>query len=409
MRRRRVVITGVGVISPLGASWDETWERTLKGESGIRIYPDFQSAGLSTGIAGAIDDRGLYRLPRHHRRTMGRVAELAVAASQQAISMAAWDTQHLSSPLTGIAFGSSMGSTASMHEMFGSKPEGSFTDGMQSTTFLKIMPHTCAANIATYFSIPGRVIATPTACAASTQAIGYASEAIRHGACDRVICGGSEELHPAVAAVFDVLRSTSQKNGTPSKTPRPFDNDRDGLVVSEGAAAFALEERESAVRRGQPILGEILGFYSNNDARHLTNPSPEGLEACMRGALLDADLRPEAIGYLNAHGTGTVLGDAVEARAIELVFGKNVPVSSCKGHLGHMMGACGAVESALTLKMLNQGRLLPTLNLDHIDPVLPALDYIQHAPRSGYYGFAMKNSFAFGGINATLIIAPEGR
>lgn len=251
----------------------------------------------------------------------------------------------------------------------------------------------------------GRVIASCVACAASTQAIGFGYEAIRHGLMDRMICGGAEELHVAVAGVFDVLRATSVKyNDRPHLTPKPFSKDRDGIVVGEGAGTVVLEDMDQALARGARIYGEVRGFFTNTDSNHMTNPSVDGMEKVMKGALKDAGLTAADVDYVNAHGTATHIGDIAESRAIERVVGRDVPVSSLKGHFGHLMGACGVVETIACLGMMRDGRLVPTLHLDDVDEECAPVAYLKSEPKASPARTILKNSFAFGGINASLVI-----
>lgn len=410
---RRVVITGVGLVTPLGHSVDQLWERLLGGESSSRAMHEWDghAMGLQTRLASPVLEFDIGRIERRHRRSMSRVAQFAYAAAADAIQDARLETGSITSPRMGVSFASTMGGTEAIREYTQKLQSGATAlESVQSTTFLKIMSHTCAANLATAFAIPGRVIASCTACAAGTQSIGFGYEAIQHGYADRMLCGGAEELEINVVAVFDVLRSTSVRyNQTPELTPRPFDRDRDGIVVGEGAGALVLEEYEAALARGAHVYGEILGFHTNNDASHMTNPSAEGLRQCMLGALSDAGIPPEAVGFVNAHGTGTSVGDAAESRAIADVFGAGVPVNSWKGHFGHLMGACGAVETIASLRVLSSGIVPGTKNLNVPDPECGAVRLVTEGESARCEkGIMVKNSFAFGGINASLVIMRPG-
>jgi 3-oxoacyl-[acyl-carrier-protein] synthase II len=266
------------------------------------------------------------------------------------------------------------------------------------------MSHTCAANLAQFFEVRGRILSTCTACTSGSQGIGYAFEAVKNGYQEVMIGGGAEELHVMEAAVFDILYSASTRNQEPHLTPRPFDEKRDGLVVGEGAGTFVLENLEHAQARQATIYGEIRGFGTNCDGQHLTHPSPQGMEQVMRLALKSAELDPCDIHYVNAHGTATEVGDIAESAATHAVFGDKVPVSTLKGHLGHTLGACGALEAWITLEMLTEAWAAPTLNLDDIDPRCAPLDYIRSVPRPLNGSTAMSNNFAFGGINTSLIL-----
>jgi len=279
---------------------------------------------------------------------------------------------------------------------------------LPSTSYLKFMSHTCAANLAAYYGVRGRVISTCAACVSGSQAIGAGVEAIRAGRADTMICGGAEELHWTHAGVFDVMLATSTRyNESPSRSPRPFDADRDGLVVSEGAATVVLERMDHAVARGAHIHAEVLGYGTNCDGTHVTNPSDVGMAAAIRLALEDAKLAPEKIDYVNAHATATDVGDVVEARAMHAVFEDHVPVSSSKGFMGHSLGACGAIEVGLSLAMMRDGFLAPTKNLERVDPRCAPLDHVMGDARDVRPRLVMTNNFAFGGINTSLILRSE--
>jgi 3-oxoacyl-[acyl-carrier-protein] synthase II len=247
------------------------------------------------------------------------------------------------------------------------------------------------------------VIPTSSACTSGSQGIGYGYEAIRFGRQTAMITGGAEELHVIDAAVFDIMYATSTRNEEPHRTPRPFDAGRDGLVIGEGAGTLVLEEMEHALDRGATIHAEVVGFGTNCDGRHVTNPDAEGMQRVIELALADAALRPGDIDYVNAHGTATRLGDVAESLATHRVFGPRVPVSSLKGHFGHTLGACGALEAWLTIHMVREGWVAPTLNLEDVDPECAPLDYVRTAPRPLEVDHAMSNNFAFGGVNTSLI------
>jgi 3-oxoacyl-[acyl-carrier-protein] synthase II len=265
------------------------------------------------------------------------------------------------------------------------------------------MSHTAAVNTSLFFNIRGRLMATSTACTSGSQAIGYAYEAVKHGAQRVMVAGGAEELSATQAAVFDTLFATSVKNDAPSTTPRPWDRDRDGLVIGEGAATLILEDWSSAVARGARIFAEIVGFGTNCDAQHVTQPTSQTMEQAMHRALRDAELDPTAIGYVSGHGTATELGDIAESHATRAVFGERIPISCMKSYFGHTLGACGAQEAWLAIEMMNRDHFAPTLNLHNVDPRCASLDYIVAAPRALSTEYVMSNNFAFGGINTSLI------
>ncbi len=410
MKPRRVAITGLGVLSPLGHTYQELTDNLKANRSSIIRMDDWtaKEVGLYTAVGSPVQNFDDKSIPRKFRRTMSRISIMAVKATQQAIEDSGWLKSDIESHRTGISYGSCMGGISEIETYYrNSLAAGNLVDSAKSSTFLKIMSHTCAANLAVTFSIPGRVIASCVACASSTQAIGFGFEAIKFGLMDRMVCGGAEELNPAVPAVFDVLRATSTDfNDKPQLTPRPFDSQRDGIVVGEGAGTFILEDWDSAIARGAKIYGEVKGFFTNNDAIHMTNPSAEGLQLAMNGALQSAGLSATDIDYINAHATGTTAGDVAEGKAIQKVFGTQVPISSTKGNFGHLMGAAGVIELIASLGMLEQQKVFPTLNLEHPDPELASLNLVKEV--CDYrLKHIIKNSFAFGGVNASLVISKD--
>jgi 3-oxoacyl-[acyl-carrier-protein] synthase II len=402
---RRVVITGFGGITALGHDWP-TIERALRGNvSGIvRMGAWDRYPELNTRLGGPVPAFDLP--PQYNRkvlRTMGRVAMLATRATEMALQDARLEGDPVvGSRAMGVAYGSCTGSTDAIRE-FGSMLTTGDVSGINATTYLRMMPHTAAANISVYFGITGRLIPANSACTSGSQSIGYAYEAIRFNRATLMVAGGAEELCASEAAVFDTLFATSTRNDTPTETPSPFDRDRDGLVIGEGACTLVLEELEHAQARGASIYAEIVGFGSNTDGDHPTHPNTQTMERAMRVALDDADLPPDAIGYVNAHATATEQGDIAETQAMQRLFGRRIPVSSAKGHLGHTLGACGAVESWFTIQMMRGGWFMPTLNLRNVDDRCGDLDYVTNGGRNLDCEFVMKNNFAFGGVNTSLI------
>ncbi|MDP7157286.1 MAG: beta-ketoacyl synthase N-terminal-like domain-containing protein, partial [SAR324 cluster bacterium] len=274
------------------------------------------------------------------------------------------------------------------------------------TTYIKMMSNTCVANLGQFFKLKGRLIPTCSACTSGSQALGFAYEAVKFGQQDFMIAGGAEELSVSEAAMFDVLYATSIRNNAPEQTPAPFDCHRDGLVIGEGSASFVLETLESATARGARIYAELLGHGANSDGEHMTAPSVAGMQRVMELALDDAGLEPQNIGYVNAHGTATEVGDLAESEATNRVFGSSMPISSLKGHIGHTMGACGALETWMTLHMAREGWFAPTLKLNEVDSRCAPLDYLQEG-RSMDVDYVMCNNFAFGGINTSLIFKKQ--
>jgi len=335
---------------------------------------------------------------------MGRVALLATYATAQALAMSGLEAERLGGGTVGLAYGSTSGSSEALAEFCKTLLLNMSMRGLQSTSFLKFMAHTCAANLAQFFGVRGRIIPVNSACTSGAQAIGFAYESIKFGQQDVMIAGGSDEMHYTTAVTFDLMYATSANfNDRPDLSPRPFDVRRDGLVVGEGAGTLVLEDREHALARGATILGEIHGFGTNCDGIHMTAPSEPGMRAAMQLALRDAGVGPADIDYINAHGTATDIGDIAEATATLAVFARPVPISSSKSFTGHTMGACGAIESAFCVAMLRDGFLAPTRNLEQVDPRCEGLDYIRElrrvSPRT-----IMTNNFAFGGVNTSLIL-----
>lgn len=277
------------------------------------------------------------------------------------------------------------------------------TKGINATTYIKMMAHTAPVNIGVFFGVTGRVITTSSACTSGSQGIGYAYEAIKTGKQKAMIAGGAEELCATEAAVFDTLFATSVKNDAPGTTPRPFDAGRDGLVIGEGAGCLILEDMEHALSRNATIHAELVGFGTNSDGCHVTQPNAETMKLAMLLALEDAGLQASDIGYINAHGTGTQQGDIAESHATAQVFGKHVPISSLKSYMGHTLGACGALEAWISIEMMREGWFAPTINLEKVDAQCAELDYIMGEGRVLQCEYVMSNNFAFGGINTSLI------
>ncbi|MFV3412607.1 beta-ketoacyl-ACP synthase [Pseudomonas nitroreducens] len=402
---KRVVITGMSGITSLGSDWASIEANFSANQSGIRRMDEWDRfTELNTRLAGPVLD---FTVPRHwtrkQLRSMGRVSRLSVGAAERALADAGLlDDESIRDGRMGVACGSSTGSTDEI-KAFGNMLLNSVADGLNANSYVRMMPHTTAANISIFFGLKGRVIPTSSACTSGSQGIGYAYEAIRFGRLPLMLAGGAEELCPTEAMVFDALYATSLKNDTPQQTPRPYDSGRDGLVIGEGAGMLVLEELEHALARGARIHAEIVGFGSNADGQHTTRPEQATMRRAMELALEDAGLTPDAIGYVNGHGTATEQGDIAETLATSELFGKRMPISSQKSFLGHTLGACGALESWFSIEMMNSDRYVHTLNLDEIDPRCGELDYLRGEPRVMSHEYVMNNNFAFGGINTSLI------
>lgn len=404
MSGHRVVITGVGVTSPIGNSLDELSSSLREGRSGVRYIPALgQIANMKTRL-GAPAEVDLSSFSKKRTRTMGRVALLSTFATQNAIAEAGLDAEFLSSGQVGLAYGSTGGTSAAVVDFVEKLYFNRSLEAIQSATYLKFMSHTCAANLAQYFAIRGRVVTTCSACVSGSQAIGAGFEAVRSGQQEVMICGGAEEMDVVHAAIFDVMYAASSRyNERPGEAPRPFDADRDGLVVGEGAATLVLERYDRARARGATIYGEIVGYATNCDGLHMTAPSEEGMARVIQLALADAQVSADQIHYVNAHATGTDLGDACESRAVQRTLGAKVPVSSTKGFTGHTLGACGAIESLFCLAMMRDGFLAPNRNLDRPHADCAPLEYVIGAPRAARPELVMNNNFAFAGLNASLV------
>ena len=406
MESRRVVVTGGSMVSALGNDW-QTALKNLKAKKNFVRYMnewDEKYPLMNTRLAVPVDfeiDKEKY--PRKAIRGMGRVAQMALVATDGALEDAGLaGSPELSAGRTGIAYGSSIGSVDPLMEMY-SMLVTNDTSKVGSTTYIKAMPQTCAANLEVYYHLTGRIITTNTACTSGSLSIGYAYEAIKYGKQDIMIAGGAEEFCTMDTATFDTLFSTSTKNDTPEKTPSAYDKDRDGLVIGEGSGTLILEEYEHAKARGAKIYAEIAGFGTTTDGTHITSPNRPTIARAIQLALEDAGLSPDQIGYVNTHGTGTTAGDITETNATFDVFKRAVPVSTVKNYIGHTLGACGAIESWLTINMMREGWFMPNLNLVNLDPECAPLDYITGDGRNIQTDYVMNNNFAFGGINTSLI------
>jgi len=405
MPLQRVVVSGMHAITPLGNDWPTFSHALINNKSAIEPMDDWEQIdGLSTRLGAPIHN---FTIPSHwgrkKARSMGRVAALATAATEEALKDAVLlEDSILQSGQVGVAYGSCTGSTSAIQDLT-DMISGNDSSKVNATTYIRLMGHTAPANVAVFFGLRGRVFNTSTACTSGSQGIGYAFESVRSGKQTAMVSGGAEELCPSQAAIFDTLYATSLKNDAPKTTPRPFDQHRDGLVIGEGACTMILEEMEHAIQRGASIHAELVGFGTNCDGDHITQPNWESMGAVMKLALDDAGLAASDIDYVNAHGTGTEQGDSAEAAATANLFGQTTPFSSLKGNIGHTLGACGAIESWATIQMMNQSWFSPTLNLQQPADNCSALDYIVGTGRQLEAKYVMCNNFAFGGINTSLI------
>jgi 3-oxoacyl-[acyl-carrier-protein] synthase II len=401
---RRVVVTGIGGVCGLGASWPEIRAGLRARRNVIRTMREWDRyTEMNTRLAGPIEFAPPAHWTRKQLRSMGRVSQLAVRSAELAINDAGLtDDPLIRSGETGVACGSSTGSTPDIKD-FAAMVISNDTSGLNANSYVRMMPHTTAANIGIFFGAKGRIVPTSSACTSGSQGIGYAYEAIKFGRQMLMLAGGAEELCPTEAMAFDTLYATSRRNDEPQTTPRPYDRDRDGLVVGEGAAIMVLEELEHAQRRGARIHAELVGFGSNSDGVHITKPEESTMRKVMELALEDAGVAADAIGYVNGHGTATEHGDIAETRATSTLFGPRMLLSSQKSYLGHTLGACGALEAWFCVEMMKDGWFAPTLNLDNVDARCGELDYIVGEGRGLHTDYVMNNNFAFGGVNTSMI------
>ena len=402
----RVVITGCGVVSALGMTRDELFQRLLAGHSAIRTMPEWELRGATGELLAApveLSRERLLSLDRKLRRSMASVAVFAALAAGAAIAESGLSSEELSSGEVGCAIGSTLGSPSAIYETMTLVNQNGL-ESLPAQQFFKSVAHTAAFNVANVYGLNGVLLAPCSACASGLQSIGMAYDEIRLGRQKVMLAGGADEATPAVAGTFEQLFALAHPapGEDASATIRPFDAHRCGLACGEGAGIFVLEEREHALQRGSPILAEIRGYATNASGRQTSQSDAGAIERCLRSGLCEAALQPADIHYINAHATGTLQGDAAEAMALRNVFGDQVPVSSLKAQLGHTMGASGAIELAVVLEMARHGVLLPTANLDAPDEACTGLFHLQR-PRQSRLQYFVKDCFAFGGINAVLI------
>lgn len=402
---KRVVVTGIAGFSPIGNDWDTIYRHLKSYKTGIKRMDDWDKYdGLNTRLAAPVTD---FTLPKHYSRktlrSMGRVAQFAVCSTERALEDAGLlNSPLLSSGQMGVAYGSSAGDSISYID-FGNMLTKNSTDGLNANSYIKMMAHTAPVNIGVFFGLQGRVFTTSSACTSGSQGIGYAYEAIKYGMQTAMVAGGSEGLCATESAVFDTLFATSVKNDTPHLSPSPFDKNRDGLVIGEGGCSLILEELEHAKSRGANIYAEIVGFGTNSDGTHVTQPNANTMQEAIRLSLTDAKIESADIGYINAHGTATDRGDIAESHATANIMGNKVPISSLKSYTGHTLGACGALEAWCSIEMMRNNWFCPTVNLTTLDPQCGDLDYIMTEGREIETDYVMSNNFAFGGINTSLI------
>ena len=402
---RRVVITGMGAVSPLGRGADILVESLIDGKSGVtRLADSVDIGGLRSRVAGLVQDVDPKEIPRKYRRCMSNMSVYATLACQEAIRQAGLGNDVCSSGKMGVVVGSTVGSTQTTQEFFDDFLRSHSLERMKSTVFFKIMNHSCAANVSQVLGINGRILSPAAACSTGCQAMGFGYEMIAFGKQDFMLCGGADEFHALTAATFDIMNAASVSfNDRPHQTPRPFDRDRDGVVCAEGSGILLLESLDSARQRGAEILAEIIGFATVSDPSNIANPDAVSIERCMRQAVMDAEVEPQEIDYINAHATATKQGDIAESEAIYGLFGDAPYVSSFKGHLGHSLAASGALEMIVVIGMLNRACLIPTLNLENIDTKCSMIRHVRNVADAPLKTVA-KNNFALGGVNSSLVL-----
>jgi len=408
---RRVVITGLGLVCGLGNTAPEVWQQLVAGTSGMAPIQGFDATGFPVTFAAEVKNFDpLNFVDKKEARKMGRFTHFAFAATQEALAQSALQITPENEDRVGVFIGSGIGG----FEIIEREHTNLLHGGPRKISPFFIpaaIVNMAAGNISIRYGAKGPISATATACATSSNSIGDAARIIMHGDADVMIAGGAEAaVTPLSVGGFSAMRALSARNDEPTKASRPFDKDRDGFVIGEGAGILILEELEHAKKRGAKILAEVIGYGMSADAYHMTALAPEGAGAqrSMRAALKDAGIQPEEVGYINAHGTSTPAGDGNESKAVEIVFGEHalnhkLKVSSTKSMHGHLLGGAGGLEAGITVMALQNQILPPTINLDNPDPVC-RLDYVPNKAVSHSFDIALSNSFGFGGINATLAL-----
>lgn len=407
--KQRVVVTGMGVLTSLGADLNTFWNNLLAGKSGVSLIEAFDTTDYPTKIAAEVknfnpEDHGI---DKKDARRMDRFVQFAMAASLYAIKDADLRIgENAEADRVGVSIGSGIGGLATWEDQHTILMEKG--PRRVSPFFIPMMiANMASGQVSIATGAKGPNTTAVTACATGTHSIGDSFKMIQRGDADVMICGGAEAtIRPIAMAGFSNMRAMSTRNDEPEKASRPFDAERDGFVMGEGAGVLVLESLEHAKRRGARIYAEVIGYGMSGDAYHITDPDPDGAARCMARALKDAGIAPEAVGYINAHGTSTPVGDKSETTAIKTTFGDHaykLAVSSTKSMTGHMLGAAGGVEAVILGLALRDGMLPPTINLEHPDPACD-LDYVPNVARKADIEIGLSNSFGFGGHNATIIM-----
>lgn len=406
---RRVVITAASAITPIGHDKDEIVHSLLNGVSGVKPLREDEliSRFIHSKVYGTIDYPINYNFERQYRKTMAPCSYYACQVAKEVLQQSGLTEEFITSGKLGVAFGSIHGSPTTQREIyrtfFRAEDNATFKK-IGAVDYLKSMVHTTAVNITKMFGITGRVISSGTACTTSSQSIGYGYESVKFGMQEAMLCGGADEYDTITVAVFDNLLACSTAfNNNPQRTPRPFDKLRDGLVVAEGAGAVMLEEYEFARKRGANILAEVIGFACNNNGGDLILPNLDGITNTLKLGVENAKINPDEVDLISAHATATKMGDIIEAQAISRVFGDHPYVVGLKGYMGHTMAACGSIETIITIYMMQEGFIAPTLNLEDVDERCAMLRHVQKIIRQSVKTAAIQN-FAFGGVNTILLL-----
>ena len=407
MQRRRVAVTGLGLVTPLGTGVEKNWEALSHGRSGISTISRFDAKDFPTRIAGEVRDfRAEDFIEKKEIKKMDLFTHYSMAAADMALGDSGLKIEESNAERVGVVLGVGLGGLPTIEEYHSLYLESGLR---RISPFMipKLIANLAPGQIAIKHGAKGINYTPTSACSSGGHAVGEAMRMIRHGYQDAVICGGAEAaISPMGVGGFIAMRALSARNDEPARASRPFDKNRDGFVIGEGAGVLILEEMESARRRGAKILAEVIGYGANDDAFHITQPSPEGIGAasCMRLCLEDAGIDPDVVGYINAHGTSTQFNDSNETKAIKRVFGEyaaRLPVSSTKSMTGHLLGGAGGVEAAFTVLALSRGLIPPTINYEDRDPDCD-LDYVPNVARKAPIEIALSNSYGFGGTNVSL-------
>ena len=405
---RRVVVTGVGLVCALGIGTEESWKNLIAGQSGVGRVTQFDTTGFDCKIAGEIKNFDPFMwIEKKELKKMGRFIQVALAGADFAVKSSNWKPEHSDLDEVGVYVSSGIGGFDIIEREHRKLVQGG--PGKISPFFIpSAIVNLASGHISIRYGAKGPNSATATACSASAHAIGDSFKIIERGAAEMMICGGTEAtITPMGIGGFASMKALSTRNEDPAHASRPFDSGRDGFVVGEGTGILILEALEHAQKRDAPIFAEIVGYGMSGDAYHITQPAADGDGAyrVMKAAMKDAKIKPEDIGYVNAHGTSTPIGDVIETRALKRVFGetaKNVPVSSTKSMTGHLLGGAGGLEAGISVLALRDQILPPTINLETPDPECD-LDYVPNVARKASVEYALSNSFGFGGTNAALI------